>query len=95
MWTANNQKKGYMVITAHFIDESWKLQSRLVGFIYVPCPHTSAVICDALVDCLLDWNLDHKLSTLTLDNCSTNDALINDILRKLDKKAFWKLWKCS
>ncbi|KAL8478241.1 hypothetical protein ACS0TY_030221 [Phlomoides rotata] len=89
MWTANNQKKGYMAITAHFIDESWKLQSRLVRFIYVPCPHTSAVICDALVDCLMDWNLDHKLSTLTLDNCSTNDALINDILRKLDKKAFW------
>ncbi|KAL8546238.1 hypothetical protein ACS0TY_006089 [Phlomoides rotata] len=75
-----------MAITSHFIDESWKLQSRLVRFIYVPCPHTSAVICDALVDCLLDWNLDHKLSTLTLDNCSTNDALINDILRKLDKK---------
>ncbi|KAL8473760.1 hypothetical protein ACS0TY_030565 [Phlomoides rotata] len=89
MWTTNNQKKGYMAITTHFIDESWKLQSRLVRFIYVPCPHTSAVICDALVDCLMDWNLDHKLSTLTLDNCSTNYALINDIFRKLDKKAVW------
>ncbi|KAL8543338.1 hypothetical protein ACS0TY_004034 [Phlomoides rotata] len=89
MWTTNNQKKGNMAITTHFIDESWKLQSRLVRFIYVPCPHTSAVICDALVNCLMDWNLDHKLSTLALDNCSTNDALINDILRKLDKKVFW------
>jgi hypothetical protein len=23
MWTADNQKKGYMAITVHFIDQSW------------------------------------------------------------------------
>ncbi|KAK3229378.1 hypothetical protein Dsin_001259 [Dipteronia sinensis] len=28
MWTSN-QKKGYMVITAHFIDNTWKLRSRI------------------------------------------------------------------
>ncbi|KAG6479452.1 hypothetical protein ZIOFF_062918 [Zingiber officinale] len=30
MWTASNQKRGFMAITSHFIDVSWKLQSRLV-----------------------------------------------------------------
>lgn len=30
MWTSGNQNKGYMVVTAHFIDDSWNLQSRLV-----------------------------------------------------------------
>ncbi|XP_073124020.1 zinc finger BED domain-containing protein DAYSLEEPER-like [Henckelia pumila] len=30
MWTASNQKRGFMAITSHFIDASWKLQSRLV-----------------------------------------------------------------
>ncbi|CAL9022683.1 unnamed protein product [Prunus brigantina] len=30
MWTSNNQKKGFMAVTSHFIDESWNLQSRLV-----------------------------------------------------------------
>ncbi len=29
MWTSN-QKKGYMVITAHFINDSWILQSRVL-----------------------------------------------------------------
>ncbi|KAE8701962.1 hypothetical protein F3Y22_tig00110503pilonHSYRG00322 [Hibiscus syriacus] len=28
MWTSRNQRKGYMVVTAHFIDNGWKLQSR-------------------------------------------------------------------
>lgn len=30
MWTSNNQKKGFMAITSHFIDDSWNLQSRLL-----------------------------------------------------------------
>ncbi|KAK9922447.1 hypothetical protein M0R45_030911 [Rubus argutus] len=36
MWTANNQKRGFMAVTAHFIDDFWSLNSRLVRFIYVP-----------------------------------------------------------
>ncbi|CAN0872649.1 Putative AC transposase [Linum grandiflorum] len=32
----------------------------------------------------MDWNVDSKMSTITLDNCSTNDAMIEKIRRKLD-----------
>jgi len=49
----------------------------------VPCPHTSENLAKVLYDCLLDWNLDRKLSTLTVDNCTTNDAIINILLDKL------------
>lgn len=52
-------------------------------FIYVPSPHTSERLCNALVECLLDWNIDTKLSTITLDNCSTNDCMIEKIKNKL------------
>ncbi|GMQ06568.1 hypothetical protein CsSME_00051105 [Camellia sinensis var. sinensis] len=87
MWTASNQKKGFMAITAHFIDDSWTLQSRILRFIYVPCPHTKEVLCDTLLECLMDWNIDRKISTVTVDNCSTNDAMITMLMDKLSNSS--------
>ena len=46
------------------------------------CPHTTEVLCNVLMDTFLEWNIDRKLSTLTVDNCSTNDAMISLLLEK-------------
>ncbi|KAL8493455.1 hypothetical protein ACS0TY_024606 [Phlomoides rotata] len=75
MWTSKQSKE--------------RLRSRIIRFIYVSCPHTDEVLCDVLIDCLMDWFIDRKLSTLTLDNCTTNDAMINLILNKLDNQSLW------
>ncbi|GJW36627.1 zinc finger BED domain-containing protein RICESLEEPER 2-like protein [Tanacetum coccineum] len=77
MWTSSNQKKGFMAITGHYIDNDWILRSKILRFLYVPCPHTSEVLTNVLMEALMEWNVDTKLSTITLDNCSTNDKLID------------------
>ncbi|GJT30050.1 putative reverse transcriptase domain-containing protein [Tanacetum coccineum] len=59
MWTSGNQKKGFMVVTTHFIEESW--------FSYVPHPHTAEDLANELVDTIVEWNIDRKLSTVTVD----------------------------
>ena len=51
----------------------------------MPSPHDAENLGDALMECLLDCNIERKLLTLTLDNCSTNDAMVNVMLDKLDK----------
>ncbi|XP_026452125.1 zinc finger BED domain-containing protein RICESLEEPER 2-like [Papaver somniferum] len=86
MWTSK-QKKGYMVITSHFIDDSWILQSQIIRFMYVPCPYTAEVLSEALMECLLDWNIDGKISTITVDNCTTNDLMIKNTLEKLSSNS--------
>ncbi|KAE8709865.1 hypothetical protein F3Y22_tig00110328pilonHSYRG00714 [Hibiscus syriacus] len=83
MWTSSNQKKGFMSITSHLIDDNWEMQSRIMRFIYVPCPHTAEVLADVLYESLCDWNIDRKISTVTVDNCSTNDLMIHLLLDKL------------
>lgn len=52
MWTASNQKKGYMDVTSHFIDDNWFLHNRTIRFCYVPSLHTNGVIAKILVESL-------------------------------------------
>ncbi|KAK3211881.1 hypothetical protein Dsin_016587 [Dipteronia sinensis] len=41
------------------------------------------MLADVMMECLHDWNIEHKLSTLTVDNCSTNNAMIRILLEML------------
>uniref|UniRef100_A0ACD5U2Z9 Uncharacterized protein n=1 Tax=Avena sativa TaxID=4498 RepID=A0ACD5U2Z9_AVESA len=43
MWTSDNQKKGYLAITGHFVDESWKLRNILMGYMVESCCRFIAV----------------------------------------------------
>lgn len=36
MWTSQNKKQGFMVVTTHFIDDFWRLQSRVMRCFYFP-----------------------------------------------------------
>jgi hypothetical protein len=51
----------------------------------VPAPHTAEVICEELYEALVGWNIDERISTLTLDNCTTNDKVIPDLINKIGK----------
>ena len=59
----------------------------------MPCPHTFETLSKALMDCLFDWNVDRKLPSLTADNCTMNDALINIILGTLSSSSLILNWK--
>ncbi|KAL4282961.1 hypothetical protein GQ457_16G008350 [Hibiscus cannabinus] len=89
MWTSAHQKKGFMTITTHFIDDSWILQSRIIRFTYVLCPHAAELICDVLSESLMDWNIDNNIFALALDNCSTNDKMMKLICGKLTLNSLW------
>lgn len=52
----------------------------------MPSPHTVEAIAEELCQSLTVWNLDEKVSTLTVDNCSTNDKVIDLLVRKIGKE---------
>jgi hypothetical protein len=58
---------------------------NMCRFIYVPAPHTTQVICAELYEALVEWNIDEKSSTITLDNCTTNDAVILELIKNIGK----------
>ena len=65
-----------MVITALFVDDNWQLQKRVLNFCNVPHLHTCVIIADALHKCLVEWGIENKVATVTVDNASYNDVAL-------------------
>jgi hypothetical protein len=59
------------------------LMHAVCRFIYMPTPHTGEVISDVLYEVLQYWQIQKKISTVTLNNCSSNDTLMNTMQDKL------------
>ncbi|MGV7343491.1 hypothetical protein PJI17_32855, partial [Mycobacterium kansasii] len=52
------------------------LEKRILNFHHVP-PHTGVVLSDCIYNCLVEWGIEKKISSITLDNASSNDMLIS------------------
>ncbi|XP_019198425.1 PREDICTED: zinc finger BED domain-containing protein RICESLEEPER 2-like [Ipomoea nil] len=70
-WTSV-QRINYMCITAHFLDDQWKLHKKIISFVPVSS-HKGEYIAKALESCLLEWGI-KNVFTVTVDNASSNDT---------------------
>ena len=43
LWTSISTD-GYLTLTAHFVDQEWKLQKIILNFIHMPLPHSSVAL---------------------------------------------------
>lgn len=86
LWTTS-QTLGYVSVTGHFIDNDWKLHSRVLNFSMVSSPHSENALSDVIGLCLSDWNIKSKLFTITLDNnCSSHDIYSANLRDHLSNK---------
>ena len=53
----------------------------------MPSPHTKGVIAKILMDCLSQYALENKISSIVVDNCTTNDAMITLLMDKLESRS--------
>jgi len=83
-WTSL-QNLTYMVVTAHWIDDQWNLQKKILNFFPTP-DHKGETIAKGIEACLFGWGIEN-LFTVTLDNASANDAAIKHLKLRIDD---WK-----
>ncbi|GMI86360.1 DAYSLEEPER [Hibiscus trionum] len=82
-WTSL-QRVSYMVLTAHWVDDDWLLQKRIINF----CPisaHRGESIGQALEKCIRDWEIE-RVFTVTVDNASANGVGIEYLRKKLNHR---------
>ncbi|XP_061375891.1 zinc finger BED domain-containing protein RICESLEEPER 2-like [Gastrolobium bilobum] len=56
VWTTINSE-GYICLTAHFVDDNWRLISKILNFCRMKPPHTRVELETTLFDCLKEWGL--------------------------------------
>ena len=69
-------------MTAHFVDENWKLNSKVLSFCKMKPPHTGNELANKIRGCLIEWGIENKLFSITLDNAFANDNM-QDILKRM------------
>ncbi|XP_048611772.1 zinc finger BED domain-containing protein RICESLEEPER 2-like [Brassica napus] len=77
--------EGYLCLTAHYIDEDWNLQAKILAFTAFPPPHSGIVIAVKLIELLKEWGLEKKVFCLTVDNASSNDSMQSIMKRQMHK----------
>lgn len=74
VWTSCTTE-GYISLTAHFVDENWKLNSKILSFAHFPPPHSGLELAKTVFEFLQEWGIEKKIFSLTLDNASSNDNM--------------------
>jgi hypothetical protein len=82
IWTSC-QDKSYMCVTIHWIDEEWRMQKRIIGFFHVEGRHTGQKLSQTFSEVMVKWCVEKKLFSLTLDNASSNEVAVKDIIAGL------------
>ena len=87
IWTAGKHGLSYSCITAHFIDDSWILQKRVLSFRTMDFPHTAEIIYHSILNVIKEYNLkndlENKVFSISFDNASNNIKAIEYLKRNL------------
>ncbi|KAL2921095.1 putative AC transposase [Bienertia sinuspersici] len=68
--------RGFLTLTAYFIDSNWSLKSRILNFHYFPPPHRGVDICLFVVGLIKKWSLKRKEFSITCDNVGAMDVMV-------------------
>ncbi|CAO2815030.1 unnamed protein product [Amaranthus hypochondriacus] len=82
-WKASHSKQHYICVTAHFVDKNWKLNKRILRFRGLSPPYDGENVAEEIWMFLNQWNLEHKVMSLTVDNASYNDLMISHLKYRL------------
>ncbi|XP_021834815.1 zinc finger BED domain-containing protein RICESLEEPER 3-like [Prunus avium] len=66
---------GYLALTAHFVDQDWRLHKRIINFCHMPPPHSGVALSEKINTLITEWGIEKKLFSITLDNASANTSL--------------------
>lgn len=83
IWAVRS-KTNFFTVTIHYLDHSWHLQQKLLGFRPLYEKHSAKTIYFTSIEVLQEYLLTKRVVALTLDNAATNTSTISLFEKRLD-----------
>jgi hypothetical protein len=93
-WSADDTT-GYFAITAHWLDDKYKLQSTLLDFPLFAPPHTGAAAAHLILKAAEEFGIKEKLLGCTSDSASSALKASAEVARGLDDEQPFFPMKCT
>ena len=84
MWSSP-ENSNHVCLTAHYVDDDWKLQKKILNFVTLDSSHTEDMLSEVIIKCLMDWDIESKLFAMTFDDYSTNDDIVLRIKEQISE----------
>ncbi|XP_075480162.1 zinc finger BED domain-containing protein RICESLEEPER 2-like [Primulina tabacum] len=63
----------------------WRSDQK-ISYMVVTCHYVDSIVCDVLNKCLVEWGIENKVWTITVDNATYNDVAIRMLKENLSYK---------
>ena len=74
----------YLCVTAHFIDDNWILQKRILSFTKFSEKHSATNVVNLIFLTCKNYGIENKIFSISFDNASENTAAIRQLKTILD-----------
>ena len=82
-WTDCVKKSKYCSFTLQFIEDGPKLEKKNIAIKNVEYNYTGETLFEIVTGVLLEWNIDKKLATITVESSDANDQMVDMLDRWL------------
>jgi hypothetical protein len=70
--------KEFIAVTGHWINKDWKQRSQLLDVVHLKDPiHSGEYLAEQLLSVTNDFNITEYIFTITRDNASPNDSMLD------------------
>ena len=81
----------YLCVTAHFIDDNWILQKRILSFSKFSEKHSTTNVANSIFLTCRNYGIENKIFSNSFDNASENTASIRQLKTVLDPVSYTHL----
>ncbi|XVF29455.1 hypothetical protein REPUB_Repub15cG0122700 [Reevesia pubescens] len=75
----NLRKNAYCCLIAHFIDDDWELKMKILAFKKLENIYDTGALSGIIGRSVSEWNMGKKVCSITVDNSSLNDDIVQQI----------------